>query len=143
MVAISKIKKIVTKTSSTTFEVYTSTSQALATEDELINVGAAYGTVLKAITNLNKVLDKLFITADKPNQKQLIGVLKAAIDLAQMALDLVEKSALQKQMSELTNNIKDELSFTNEILSDLILVHIEMPKMPPVQYSDKIKTMFA
>jgi len=41
-----------------------------------------------------------------------------------MALDLVEKSALQKQMSELTNNIKDELSFTNEILSDLILVHI-------------------
>lgn len=143
MVAISEIKEKVNKTSLTTFKVYKSASQALTTEDELIDVGAAYETVLTAIANLNEVLDKLFITADKPNQKQLIGVLKAAIDLAQMALDLVENSTLQKQMNELTQNIKDELSFTKEILSDLILVHIEMPKMPPVKYSNKIKAMFA
>jgi len=142
MIAINDIKQQAKQTGITTFEVYASASQALTTQDELINVGASYQRVFKAINYLNNVLDHLSITIEKPEQKQLIGNLKGATDIAQMALDLIEQSNLKTELSQLTEQIKDELSFTKEILYDLIKVHIEHPKLPPVQYSDEVIKAF-
>jgi len=142
MIAINDIKQQARQTGITTFEVYTAASQALTTQDELINVGASYQRIFKAISNLNNVLDQLSITIEKPEQKQLIGNLTGATKIAQMALDLIEQSDLKTELSQLTEQIKDELSFTKEVLHDLIKVHIEHPKLPPVQYSEEVIKMF-
>lgn len=145
MIAINDIKQQAKQTGITTFEVYTAASQALTTQDELIKgvLGASYQRVFKAFSNLNNILDHLSITIEKPEQKQLIGNLKGATDIAQMALDLIEQSNLKTELKQLTEQIKDELSFTKEILYDLIKVHIEHPKLPPVQYSDEVIKMFS
>jgi len=145
MIAINDIKQQARQTGITTFEVYTAASQALTTQDELINVGvlgASYQSVFKAISNLNNALDHLSITIEKPEQKQLIGNLKGATKIAQMALDLIEQSDLKTELSKLTEKINEELSFTKEILHDLIKVHIEHPKLPPIQYSDEVIKAF-
>jgi len=143
MIAIKDIKQQARQTGITTFEFYTAASQALTTQDELINVGASYQKVLKAISNLNNILEHLYITAEKPDQKQLIGVLKGATKIAQNALDLIEESELKTELSKLIEQVNEELSFTKEILYDLIKVHVEHPKLPPVQYSEEVIKMFS
>lgn len=142
MVAINKILQIGEQTGLTSFQVYTTTSQAIATNNKSKEVEHAYKKALTVISGLNDVLDNLFITVDEPKQKQLIGSLKAAIDFAKMNIGLVEQSALKKQLAQTTADLKEQLDFTNEILEDLVMVHLKMPKMKPFKYSKEFRATF-
>lgn len=142
MVAINDIIQIGEQTGLTSYHVYTSTSQAIATHSNTKAVETTYHKALTAIVVLNDVLDNLFITVDEPKQKQLIGILKAAIDFVKMNIGLVEQSTLKSQLAHITSEIKEQLEFTTEILDDLVLVHLKMPKMKPFKYSKEFRATF-
>jgi len=142
LVAIRDITQISEQIGITSYKVHTTTSQAIATNQNIKEVVSLYKQALAVLSSLNDALETLFITAKEPKQKQLIGPLHTAINFAQLNIGLAEQSTLQTQLTNITTEIKEQLEFTTEILNDLVLVHLKMPKMKPFKYSKKFRVTF-
>ena len=142
MVAIRDITQISEQIGINSYKVHTTTSQAIATNQNINEVINLYKQALTDLCCLNYALETLFITANEPKQQQLIGPLYTAINFANINIGLAEQYTLQPQLAHITTEIKEQLEFTAEILNDLVLVHLKMPKMKPFKYSKEFRATF-
>ena len=142
MVAIRDITQISEQLGINSYKVHTTTSQAIATNQNIKEVVNLYKQALAVLSSLNDALETLFNTANEPKQQQLIGPLHTAINFAYLNVGLAEQYTLQPQLAHITTEIKQQLEFTTEILNDLVLVHLQMPKMKPFKYSREFRATF-
>jgi len=142
LVAIRDITQISEQLGINSYKVHTKTSQAIATNQNIKEVVNLYKQALAVLSSLNDALETLFITANEPKQQQLIGPLHTAINFAKVNVGLADQYTLQPQLAHITTEIKEQLEFTTEILNDLVLVHLKMPKMKPFKYSKEFRATF-